>query len=924
VFLPQENPAFAETEPKKSAPDKPVLDFDLRNPSMMVNRPGWLARLIGALLFRRVRFDDEHVNRIQELHQEGSLVYVMSSQSLLDYLYFNWVFLRKKLPLAVFGKGMRMWPFRSMLTMFKSMFRWVFGRRKNKSEHDILRHAPHQKKPVVLFLRKARAILPWWGEFKEDPLRSIVAAQRQMDDPIILLPLVLVWERKPSRFQRSLFDILFGNPDAPGRLRKLFNFLRHRKRALVQLAAPLNLKEFLEEHEHLQREEAVGQKVRWALNRRIYLEERIIRGPVLKPAKRMREEILRLKQVEQLIQTTADNDKRSPRSVRKKVRRYLKEIVADWKLGVVEFLCFLLTFIFSRIYAGIEVNGLNHVRDAARQAPLVILPCHRSHSDYLLISYVFYAHGLVPPHIAAGKNLSFWPLGPLFRRGGAFFLRRGFRQNPIYKQIFETYFHKLLKEGYSIEFFLEGGRSRTGKLIRPRYGLLTHVVNSVVAGHAHDLRVCPAAIGYEKIIEGASFLDELSGVDKDQENITELLRATKVLRSRYGRVYLNFDESFSVRDFLLEHDVDLENGFRDEDERKMVVKRLGYRVLTGINHSMVSTPSAVVATALLGNSRRGISRQTLLRRVGAILEYLLRRNVPFSSSFKTLLSANRVALEQKRTEENATAATALAMLDGRNNLSKTLGDSVGLIVDQSTAMLASAKLINRHKFADDAVYQVPPHKRQSLDYYRNNLVHHFVREGMLAAALLGCRSMGDIWGDRVKKETLFLSKLLKYEFVYEQGRSFDDQYRETIQLFQEAKLIEGDRAAKITIPPESQRVLRLLANMSLPVIEGYFVVSRTLTKLKGPQPKKVVLQWIQLVGERLWREGDITYREAVSSVTFNNAVDWLMNQGIVSRVRQSEGRKTIEYFEPGPRTIEDPDACETIANRLSRFLIRID
>ena len=913
-----------ERKPDDSAAEKPIPDFDLRNPSMMVNRPGLLARLIGAILFRSVRFDDEHVSQIQDIHQEGSLVYVMSSQSLLDYLYFNWVFLRKKLPLAVFGKGMRMWPFRSMMTMSKSMFRWVFGRRKAKTDHDILRHAPHQKKPVVIFLRKARAILPWWGEFKEDPLRSIVAAQRHQDEPIILLPLVLVWERKPSRFQRSLFDILFGNPDAPGRLRKLFNFVRHRKRALVQLAKPLNLKEFLEEHANLQNDEAIGQKVRWALNRRIYLEERIIRGPVLKPAKRMREEILRLKEIDTLIQTNAESEKRSERKVRKRVRRYLKEIIADWKMGIVEFLCFLLTFIFSRIYAGIEVEGLNRVREAARKAPLVILPCHRSHSDYLLISYVFYTHGLVPPHIAAGKNLSFWPLGPIFRRGGAFFLRRGFRQNPIYKQIFETYFHKLLKEGYSIEFFLEGGRSRTGKLIRPRYGLLTHVISSVVDGHAHDLRVCPAAIGYEKIIESASFLKELSGRDKDQENITELLRASQVLRSRYGRVYLNFDDSFSVREFLLEHHVDLENGFKNEEERKMVVKRLGYRVLTGINHAMVATPSAVVATALLGNSRRGISRQTLLRRVGAILEYLMRRNTPFSSSFSTLLSTNRVPLEQSRTEEETSVASSIAMLDGRNNLSNTLGECVGAIVDKTTAMLTSAKLITRHKFSDDAVYQVPPHKRQSLDYYRNNLVHHFVRESILAAALLGCRNTGDMWGDRVKRETIFLSQLLKYEFVYEQSRDFDDQYRETIQLFQEAKLIEGDRAAKINIPAESQRVLRLLANMSLPVIEGYFVVSRTLTKLKGPQPKKVVLKWIQVVGERLWREGEITYKEAVSSVTFNNAVDWLMDQGIVSRIRQSEGRKSVEYFEPGPRAIEEKDACANIANRLSRFLIRID
>jgi len=906
------------------APPKPAPTFDLRNPTMMVSKPWWLSRLIGAFLFRRVRFDDEHVTTIQDLHQEGSIVYVLSSQSLLDYLYFNWIFLRKKLPLAVFGKGMRMWPFRSAGSLLKSIFRWITGRRTTKSDDDILRNAPLQHQPVVIFLRKARAILPWWGEFKEDPLRSIVAAQQSMDQPIILVPLVLIWERKPGRFNRSLVDLLFGDPDAPGRIRKLVNFIRHRKKALVQLAEPLNLQDFLQEHDHLQRKEAIGQKVRWALNRRIHLEERIIRGPVLKRASRMRDEIMRLKMVEETVKETAAAKNMSVESVRKQVKRYLKEIVADWKLGYVEFHCFLLTFVFSRIYAGIEVEGLNRVRDAARQAPLIILPCHRSHIDYLLISYVFYMHGLVPPHIAAGKNLSFWPLGHLFRRAGAFFLRRGYDQNPLYKTVFQTYFHKLLKEGYSIEFFLEGGRSRTGKLIRPRYGLLGHVADSVVQGHAHDLRICPAAIGYEKIVESEGFLKELSGDNKDHENISELLKATQVLRSRYGRVYLNFEDSFSLRDFLVDHGIDLENGFRDANERKEVVKRLGYRVLSGINHAMVATPSAVVATALLTKTRRGLSRRALLRRVGALLEYLMKRNVPCSSTFSMLLSANRVALEPLRSEEGSDLATSLSMLDGRNELSKKLGETIGTIVDQTTAMLVSQKLITRHKFSDDVVFQVPPERRPNLDYYRNNLVHHFVRESILSVALLGCQSVGELWGDRVRNDTYFLSQLLKYEFVYEQGRDFDDQYRETIGLFQSADLIAGDRAAKITIPRAGRRSLRLLCNITLPVIEGYYVVARTLIKLKGPQSKKIVMEWIQMVGDRLWREGEITYKEAVSSATFTNAVDWLQDQGLVSRIRQSTGRKSVEFFEPGPRAIEDPDACENIANRLSRFLIRFD
>jgi glycerol-3-phosphate O-acyltransferase len=533
---------------------------------------------------------------------------------------------------------------------------------------------------------------------------------------------------------------------------------------------------------------------------------------------------------------------------------------------------------------------------------------------------MFYGHGLVPPHIAAGANLNFFPLGQIFRRGGAFFLRRSFRQNPLYSFAFKTYVHKLLKEGYSLEFFLEGGRSRTGKLLKPRFGLLTHVVDAVVDGHTHDLQICPAAIGYEKIIEGAAYKRELGGGSKGNESLEGLIKATQVLSSRYGRVYLNWDEPFSLRDFLEQEGVSLDDGFADEHQRRRTIKRLAYRVLSGINHSNVATSSSVVAQALLGNPRRGINRKALQARVGAIVDYLLQRQAPLASSLSRPLAVGRLKLEAARDAEENGIAASLSGIDGTSEIAVRIGECLAAVIDETTELFVNNKILTKHVYDDEIVFQLLPEHRLDLDYYMNNVVHHFARESLLAATLLRCRAEDDLFGDRLKKETLFISQLLKLEYVFEQRKDFDTQYRETVQAFEDSGLMEGDRAARVLLPSSSLSHLKLLAHLTLPVIEGYYVVARGAATLDETIREKEFVQRLQRIGDRLWREGEITYKEAVSSVTFDNALSRLEEGGLVSREIRQHGRKSVPHISPGAVAIENPEACAKLAEDLSRFL----
>src|SRR5207244_5515889 len=180
---------------------------------------------------------------------------------------------------------------------------------------------------------------------------------------------------------------------------------------------------------------------------------------------------------------------------------------------------------------------LDRVADRIREHSVVLVPCHRSHFDYLILSYIFHSEFLSPPHIAAGINLSFFPLGMLFRGAGAFFIRRSFGDNEIYKAVFREYLTYLIRDGYTQEFFIEGGRSRTGKILTPKLGMLSAIVNSFVGGVRRDLYLVPISIHYGRIPEEEAYRREVSGEQKEPESLGTLIRARSVLKLHHGTVY---------------------------------------------------------------------------------------------------------------------------------------------------------------------------------------------------------------------------------------------------------------------------------------------------------------------------------------------------------------------------------------------------
>src|SRR5206468_3970005 len=238
--------------------------------------------------------------------------------------------------------------------------------------------------------------------------------------------------------------------------------------------------------------------------------------------------------------------------------------------------------------------------------PVVLVPCHRSHFDYLILSYIFHTNYLSPPHIAAGINLSFWPMGPLFRGAGAFFIRRTFEDNELYKMVFRKYLTFLIREGYTQEFFIEGGRTRTGKILTPKLGMLSTILNAFVQGVRRDLYFVPISIHYGRIPEEEAYKREVAAEEKQRESLWALLRARSVLKRRYGTVYVSYADPISLNAVLGPARERFAAGLGDpegEEEKRRFIQRLGFRLLRAVNDAAVAGATAVSATALLGAPR---------------------------------------------------------------------------------------------------------------------------------------------------------------------------------------------------------------------------------------------------------------------------------------------------------------------------------
>jgi glycerol-3-phosphate O-acyltransferase len=802
-------------------------------------RPSALVRWLTGRFFRHIKVDDRWVEAVRQAAENGTVVYVVGALSLLDFLCLDFLTKRFALPLIRFVNELSWWR--------------PYPRRKPEAA---LVNVLEAQGSALLFLRKppsALARVSRKGErIETDLVKPLIEAQKNSARAILLVPQTFIWTKLAAHHERTFWDFLLGPVEWPGRLRAFFRFLMNYRDAALRAGEPFDLKAFLDANPGLSDAEAAD-KVRYALLRRMERERTLVVGPTKKTPQRIREEIMRSPRMRKHIESTARANSRKVEAVEKEVDKELRRLCADPDPQTVAMLHGLLDRVWHKIYDGIDVDqeGIARVRDAARQGPLILLPSHKSHIDYLVLSDVFYSHQLSPPLVAAGDNLSFWPLGSVLRRGGAFFIRRSFKGKKLYSALVDTYIRRLLLDGHHIELFIEGGRSRTGKLLPPKFGILSMIVDACLSLPARKVNFVPISVGYELIVEQQSYVNELSGAEKQKENIGGLFKTPEVLRSRYGRLYIQFGEVLPF-DKLVDEALEISGHTRDQAEelsatdRRNLIQRIGHRATYEINRVTVVTPVALVSTCLMAHRRRGLGRASLDEMATLLRDVLRRLGARLAPTLDDEGPVNTRALEE----------------------------AVGLLRD--------GKLVTQHGEGKDAVYTVPEERRLALEYYKNNILHFFVPSALISAALLveGKEPVSEhTLRERVRK----VSRLFKYEFMYRADRDFDEIFDDALEAMLRAGEVERfvDRV-RVADGKVGAR-LEVYAVMVRPYFEAYLVAARGAAELvEEGLPRKDWLKRTLALGQRLYLAGEIEERESISQPKFENAITALKDHELLA------------------------------------------
>ena len=808
--------------------------------SAMVDRPGAVLRFLYARFFRKIRFNPEEIERIRAAAARGPIVYVLGAVSYLDYLYFNYALKAHGLPLARFANGgvntILLWPLRIAFMLGVAIWRLARGARLEAEDAAFARWVG-QGEPTLLFLKPPqryrlvgdkREAAKVRGRFAEE---LIALGRARPELAIQLVPMNIAWGRPAVRNTTSpTLDAFFGEREAPGRLRAFIGFLRHHRTTAVQVGEPIELQAFLEANAE-RGDDAAARSLRFELSGAIERERRATMGPPVKAVRRVRLEALRSRAlIETIDSLVADGGDRG--ALEAQARKHLVEIAAKPKAWMFSAFKRALKFVFGRMYQGIDVDekSMDQLREAARRGPLVLLPSHKSHIDYLVLSYVFYGHDLSPPHIAAGKNLSFFPIGFIFRRAGAFFIRRSFRGDALYTAVLNAYVRRILRDGFHLEFFIEGGRSRSGKLLSPRLGLLGMVVDAILEGAGESAQLVPMAINYEKVVEEGSYAAEAAGGAKKKEGLRSIVRARKVLRSRYGRIELVAGEPVPLKEALVGLGIDERS---DAATRKAAVARLGHRVRYAIAQVTVVTPSALVAAACLATVTRELSRTELDRRVAWLAEVARSAGGRFAKALEADFAGS---------------------------------------VDRAIALLQADDDVELAE--EGAVIVVPEDRRPRLEYYRNGAIHVLGEAAIVAHALRVAGASSSASGVTpiapVRDEALRLSRVLKHELIYRPGVTFDAVFAQTIDALAARGWLAREGDGGVRVVGEGATALAILGSQIESYLEGYALTARAAASsgLGG----KELLARLTGDGEAALARGEITRREAISKPLFEGAV----------------------------------------------------
>ena len=608
------------------------------------------------------------------------------------------------------------------------------------------------------------------------------------DEKIILIPVSFYWGMHPDK-QKSFFKIVFSQSWAvSGSFKKFFRVLLHGRSLVIKFNRPLTLSELKDKERTVEESSRLVSRYLRAIFRKT---KKAAIGPDISHRRTLVRSLSRDKVVREEIKAQSNGDLKKKRRLNKKAFKYANEICSDINYPIVRNLQRGLGWFWNKRYDGIHLRNLDKIKSIADDNSLVYVPCHRSHIDYLALSYILLEKGLMLPHIAAGNNLNLPILGRIGKGGGAFFMRRSFRGNKLYSLIFFQYFRRLLQRGSSIKYFPEGGRSRSGFSLQAKPGLLSMTIRSFASLSNEKVKLIPTYIGYEKIIEGNSYLSELLGKEKKRENFLDLFKTIKDFGNFLGNAYINFGEPIDLKDFL-EQEVALKDyRINSPLDRPIWLKkathRLGIEVMKGINKSSVITTSSLFSLGLLTETTQTLDTKIISQRIELFID-LLKRNQNFKDVWLTEDSPEKIIT---KTEE------------------------LGLIKSQL--------------IGGERVFRPTRNEAALLSFYQNNISHFFLLYSLVCLSLKYVEELSE---EEILRLTNLVYPFLQSDFYLpwtneQVGKVVVNNLKILIEL---GLVVKKDKGL-LTKPEKDSKEYRdflALSNISEPSIKRFYIVMSTL------------------------------------------------------------------------------------------------
>lgn len=735
--------------------------------------------------------------------------YVLKDESLADYLVVDEECRRLNLPRPTEGLSREGFSQRNSM-LFLTPHNW-FGLTK-----------------AQLQPKKLTALVEW--------------LEKNPQEDVQLVPVSLFWGRAPSR-ENSVFKILFSdNWGVPGMLRKLFIIFAQGRDTMVHFNEPLSMRQVI--NEGLSKERTT-RKIARVLRTHFRRQREAVIGPDLSHRRTLVNTLLRTPSVAAEIEAEASRNKSNPKKALANARAYAEEIAADYSHPVIRLYLLVLTWLWNKLYDGVQVHGLDRLLKVAKDNEVIYVPCHRSHIDYLLMSYVVYMNGLVPPHIAAGVNLNMPIVGPILRRGGAFFMRRSFKGNRLYSAVFNEYLNQVFDRGFSVEYFIEGGRSRTGRLLDPRAGMLNMTIRSFLRTGRRAFVFVPIHFSYEKVLEGGTYLGELHGKAKKKESLFDIFRTLRKIKGTFGQVHVNIGEPIHLNALLTSVEPGWEKQTYDDNAPpkwlNASVETLGNQIITRINKAAVVNPVNLLSLTLLSSPKLAMDEHALAAQLDFYLEYL--RRIPYSS-IAVMPSMN--------------GADIIRYCERLNILSRRkhpLGDV--LRFEEENAML--------------------------MTYYRNNIIHMFALPALVACLVLSSR--------RLKRDTLIRLTQQLYPFmqselyIHWQEQDIPGLVNSSLDLMIEHGYLGGDEKEVWTPDARSSEALHLgiMANTVKQSLERFYITIEILLKSGSGKLKRTQLEELcTLLAQRMSLLHEFSGPEFSDKALFKNFIQSLLkNDGML-------------------------------------------